>query len=147
MAVLTTDILLEGIRRDAVFEWLGQPEHHQALLEGAFDGVRKVDGQSYEMKLRTRPAPRPMTYTVERMDDSHGGRRVLCKTEGKRVAGSLHYSLRTMKPSTNTLLTVHLDYEPGRVLGALLDQATLRKDLQAALQRICENADQAIPRG
>ena len=79
-------------------------------------------------------------------DDSHGGRRVLCKTEGKRLGGSLHYSLRTMKPSTNTLLTVHLDYDPGRVLGALLDQAILRKDLEAALRQICANAARAVPR-
>lgn len=147
MAVLTTDVMLEGVRRDAVFDWLGQPANHEVLLQGAFDDVRRVDERSYEMKLRSKPAPRPMTYVVERKDDSHGGRRVLCRTEGKRVGGSLHYSLRTMKPSTNTLLTVHIDYEPGRVLGAVLDQATLRKDLQAALDRICENADKAVPRG
>lgn len=147
MAVLTTDILIEGIRRDAVFEWLSDPAHHEALLQGAFDDVRKVDGDSYDMKLRTKPVPRPLRYVVERPDDSHGGRRVLCRTEGKRVSGSLHYSLRTMKPSTNTLLTVHFDYDPGRVLGALLDTATLRADIDKALRAICDNAKRAIPRG
>lgn len=146
MAVLTTDTLIEGIRRDAVFEWLSDPAHHDQLLGGAFDDVRRVDDKTWEMKLRTRPAPRPLRYVFERPDDSHGGRRVLCRTEGKRVTGSLHYSLRTMKPSTNTLLTVHLDYEPGRVLGAILDTAALRKDLEAALRTICDNADKAIPR-
>ncbi|MCK6504564.1 hypothetical protein L6R53_14360 [Myxococcota bacterium] len=146
MAVITTDILLEGVRRDAVFDWLGEPAHHQALLQGAFDDVRRVDDRTYELKLRSKPVARPIKYVVDRKDDSHGGRRVLCRTEGRRVAGSLHYSLRTMKPSTNTLLTVHFDYDPGRVLGALLDQAVLRKDLEAALKKIAENAGGAIPR-
>jgi len=146
MAVITTDILLEGVRRDDVFEWLADPAHHEALLQGAFEAVQKVDERSYELKLRSKPVSRPLRYTVERRDDSHGGRRILCRTEGKRIGGSLHYSLRTMKPSTNTLLTVHLDYEPGRLLGKLLDQATLRKDIAAALQAICDNAGRVIPR-
>ena len=146
MAVITTDILLEGIRRDTVFDWLGDPANHMSLLQGAFEDVRKIEPGTYEMKLRSKPVARPIRYVVDRKDDSHGGRRVICRTEGRRLAGSLHYSLRTMKPSTNTLLTVHFDYEPGKVLGAVLDQAVLRKDLAAALKRIAENASTAIPR-
>lgn len=145
MAVLTTDVLIEGIRRDAVFAWLSDPAHHEALLQGAFDDVRRVDDRTYEMKLRSRPIARPMRYVFDRPDDSHGGRRILCRTEGRRVNGALHYSLRTMKPSTNTLLTVHLDYEPGRVIGALLDLAALRQDLDTALRTICDNAQRVIP--
>lgn len=146
MAVITTDILLEGIRRDDVFEWLGDPASHQALLEGALDDLHKLDDNTYEGKLRSKPVARPLRYVFDRKDDSHGGRRVLCRTEGRRVAGSLHYSLRTMKPSTNTLLTVHLDYQPGRIIGALLDSAILRGDLEAALKRIASNASAIIPR-
>lgn len=147
MAVITTDILLEGVQRDVVFDWLSKPEHHDRLLEGVFQDLRREDGQSWSGKLPSKPVARPLRYVFERPDDSHGGRRVLCRTEGRRLAGSLHYSLRTMKPSTNTLLTIHLDYEPGKVLGAALDQLILRKDLEAALKRILENAHRVIPRG
>jgi len=147
MAVSTHDILLEGARRDAVFGWLSEPSHHEQLLQGVFDDLSQVKPGEFEAKLRSRPVARPIRYVFERPDDSHGGRRVLCRTEGRRIAGSLHYSLRTMKPSTNTLLTVHMDYEPGRVLGAALDQLVLRKDLESALRKIAENAGRVIPRG
>ena len=33
MAVITTDILVEGIRRDEVFAWLSQFERHQSFLK------------------------------------------------------------------------------------------------------------------
>ncbi|NOY24818.1 MAG: hypothetical protein GXP62_03005 [Oligoflexia bacterium] len=146
MTVITTDILLEGIRRDSVFDWLGEPAHHQALLNGALRDLRKLDDQSYEGKVPSKPVDRPLRYVFDRKDDSHGGRRILCRTEGRRLAGSLNYSLRTMKPSTNTLLTIHLDYQPGRLLGAVLDSTILRRELETVLKRIAQNASAAIPR-
>lgn len=147
MAVITTDILVEGMRRDDVFAWLGERENHEALLDGVFPDLLELEPGTWRGTLQSKPVSRPITYVFLRKDDSHGGRRVLCRTEGRRTDGSLHYSLRTMKPSTNTLLTVHLDYEPGSVLGAVLDRAGLRDALEAALVQIAENAKRALTAG
>lgn len=144
MAVITTDILIEGMRRDDVFEWLGERENHGALLQGVFPDLLEVEPGTWQGTLQSKPVSRPITYIFLRKDDSHGGRRVLCRTEGRRTDGSLHYSLRTMKPSTNTLLTVHLDYNPGTVIGSLLDRAGLRDALEAALVQIAANAKRGL---
>ena len=53
MAVTTADILLEGIRRDMVFEWLGDPANHACLVEGAFDGVKAKGTGEFELTLST----------------------------------------------------------------------------------------------
>lgn len=147
MAVTTADILLEGIRRDSVFEWLSDPVNHDVLVEGAFDKVERKGPGSYELTLSTPLKKRVMGYTFDHPDDSHGGRRVHVKTSGKRTGGKLHYSLRTMKPSTNTLVTLHIDYDPGSVLGQIIDSQGLNASLEGALEKILENLSREIPRG
>ena len=146
MAVITSDILLEGVRRDDAFEWLGDADNHRRILEGAFDDVKQTGAGQFDLTIRTAPRPRVMTYAFQSKDDSHGGRRVLVETGGKRTRGKLHYSLRTMKPSSNTLVTIHMDYDPGAVLGALLDATTLRGALEGCLKKILENVSREIPR-
>ena len=55
MSVLTTDILLESIRRDDVLTWLSEPAHHAKLLEGAFDGFSSAGPREYTVTLKTPP--------------------------------------------------------------------------------------------
>ena len=146
VAVTTADILLEGIRRDQVFEWLSDPSHHDVLVEGAFDKVERKGAGTYDLTLSTPLKKRVVGYAFDHADDSHGGRRVHVKTEGKRTGGQLHYSLRTMKPSTNTLVTVHMDYDPGSMLGQIIDSQGLNASLESALKKILENLSREMPR-
>ena len=132
MPVITTDALIEGIRRDDVMEWLSKPDVHERFLKAGFSKVVAKGNGVFALTLRMGPRSIEMGYHFERMDDSHGGRRVLCKTSGKRTTGKLHYSLRTMKPAKNTMVTLHQDYKAGRVLGPLLDAAGTRKALEEA---------------
>ncbi|MFT5685743.1 MAG: hypothetical protein ACI8RZ_006697 [Myxococcota bacterium] len=136
MAVITTDILIEGFRRESVFDWLGNPANHPRLLNGAFDKVVDKGGDAYDLHFKASPKNRVMGYQFASKDSSHSGRRVLVTTSGKRTKGKLHYSLRTMKPSTNTLVTLHMDYNPGPLLGQLLDSAGLRGALEERLKAI-----------
>lgn len=144
MAVITTDILLEGCRRDAVFAWLGEPSNHARLLQGAFDTVKDTGNGCFDVTFSARPRTRTMGYRFVKKDDSHGGRRILVQTTGKRTAGELHYSLRTMKPSTNTMVTLRLDYSPGGMLGQLLDNAGLRDALESHLSTVLDNLKREI---
>ena len=146
MAVITTDILLEGFRRDAVFDWLGDPANHPRLLNGAFDKVVDKGNGTYEVHFKATKA-RVMGYRFESKDSSHSGRRILIETTGKRTAGKMHYSLRTMKPSTNTMVTLHMDYAPGTVLGQLLDSAGLRTALEGKLEAILASLAREIRAG
>jgi hypothetical protein len=148
MAVLTTDILLQGFRRDAVFEWLGEPDNHRHILAGAFDDVVENGSGDFTLSFRA-PAlrKRSMGYRFDQKDDNHGGRRILVKTTGKRTEGNLNYSLRTMKPSKNTLVTLHLDYSPGGILGAVIDAVALREALEGHLKTMMTNLEQAIQLG
>ena len=132
MPVITTDTLIEGIRRDDVLGWLGNAENHERFLSAAFDRVEAQGSGKYLLTLKAVPRPIQMVYQVVRVDDAHGGRRVLCTTSGKRAEGKLHYSLRTMKPAKNTMVTLHQDYKAGRLLGPLLDAAGTGKALEAA---------------
>ena len=134
MPVITTDALIEGIRRDDVLEWLGKPENHQAFLERGFSKVEYKGNGHYQLGLRVGPRLLQLGYQFDRVDDSHGGRRVLCNTTGKRTQGVLNYSLRTSKPSRNTMITLRKDYKAGRLLGPLLDAAGIGKALEAAWQ-------------
>jgi len=148
MAVLTTDILLTGIRRDAVLEWLSEPANHRGIVAGAFDDVIEKAPGDFELVFSAPPGrKRTMGYQFDKRDDSHGGRRVLVNTSGKRTRGHLHYSLRTMKPSTNTLVTLHLDYDPGSILGAIMDAAGLRQALEDRLKAMLDNLQQTIQAG
>lgn len=145
MAIVTTDILIEGIKRDDVFAWLSDPAHHDAILDGAFDGFTKVGPGQYDLAVQAAGKTRTLEYRFDRSDDSHGGRRVLVETGGKRFGGKLHYSLRTMKPSRNTLVTLHMDYDPGSGLGFLLDRGGLNERLEQCAKRALENLKRAIP--
>lgn len=146
MAVITTDILLEGVRRDEAFEWLREPANHRALVEGAFDGFVENGVGDYTLTVKSPGRSRALGYRVEGSDDQHGGRRVYVQTTGRRFAGRLSYSLRTMKPSTNTLVTLHLDFEPGAALGPLALALGLEDRLRRGMVRCLENVGRAVPR-
>ena len=87
-----------------------------------------------------------MGYRFVSADESHGGRRIIIETTGKRVAGKMHFSLRTMKPSTNTLVTLHLDYNPGGPLGSVINAAGLRTALNDGLIKMLQNLGEVLPR-
>lgn len=146
MAVITTDILLEGVRRDEAYEWLRAPANHRLLVEGAFDGFVENGPGDYALTVRSPGRARTLGYKVEGGDDQHGGRRVHVQTSGRRFTGRLSYSLRTMKPSTNTLVTLHLDFEPGGALGALALRLGLDDRLRRGLVRCLEGLGRAVPR-
>lgn len=148
MAVLTTDIMLRGIKRDEVFDWLGEVANQKRILEGAFDGFVEKSPGHYELSLNTPVKKRTLTYKVAGNDDSHAGRRVLVDTSGKRFEGKLNYSLRTLKPSTNTLVTMHMDFDPGGPgpLGDVIFDKFVRANLEAAFVKVLENLSNIIPR-
>lgn len=145
MPVITTDVLLEGIRRDDVLAWLSEPKNHERLLDGAFDALTVKGPGEYEVRIDgVPPRARTMGYSFERVDEEHGGRRVHVLTTGKRTAGKVHYSLRTMKPSTNTLVTLHYDYEAGGPLGQLVEALGLRGKLESSWRKVLENLQKTI---
>ncbi len=144
MAVITTDILIEGIRRDDVLEWLAVKAHHTRMVEGAFDAMKMLAPGDYELSLKTGLLPRTLRYTFDHVDNEHGGRRVHVKTAGRRLDGQIHYSLRTMKPALNTLVTLHADYDTGGPLGGFIDSALLRTRLEAGFKKILENLQREI---
>lgn len=145
MAIITKDILLTGVRRDDAFEWIGNPQNHHAILTGAFESVSGSNGD-FQLGLSTPGRKRTMGYRFTSKDDEHGGRRVLIETTGKRTRGKLNYSLRTMKPSRNTLVTVRLDYEPGGALGGIINSTGLSEVLETGLDRMLENLANACPK-
>lgn len=147
MAVITTDILIEGIRRDDVLEWLAKKENHTRMLDGAFDGMTEKGPGQYELTLKTGPLPRTLAYTFDHVDNEHGGRRVHVKTAGRRLEGKIHYSLRTMKPALNTLVTLHADYDTGGPLGGIIDSTLLRKRLEEGYKKVLENLQREIQKG
>ena len=145
MPVITKDILIEGIRRDDVFQWLADPDNHDRFLGGAFDAAAREGERRWTLTLKIAPKDRQIGYELIGPDDSHGGRRILCRTTGKRTGGKLHYSLRTVRqPPSSTMVTLHADYSPGGLLGAALDVALLRKTLEARYQILLENLARAI---
>lgn len=146
MPVCTTDILLEGVRRDTVFAWLSERSNHALILNGAFDGVQESGPGDFDLTVTLMGRSRVLEYRYDRADDSHGGRRLLVNTGGKRFRGKLHYSLRTMKPSTNTMVTINMDYDAGSVFGALLGSAGLNEALEQHWTRVLENLSRVMPR-
>ena len=145
MAIITKDILLTGVRRDDAFDWIGNPENHSAILADAFASVRGQHGE-YELGIHTPGRKRTMGYRFTSKDAEHGGRRVLIETTGKRTRGKLNYSLRTMKPSRNTLVTIRLDYEPGGALGGIINSTGLAEALEKSLDRMLKNLLSACPK-
>ncbi len=139
MPVITADILIEGIRRDPIMHWLEKPENQSRILECAFDGVLLTDPGTWEVSFSAGPLARSMGYEFMTVDDAHGGRRVRFRTTGRRTKGSLSFSMRTVKPPSNTMVTLHHDYKAGRVLGAVLDVALARTALEQSWRRVLEN--------
>lgn len=147
MSVYTTDVLVEGIRRDDVLTWLSEPANHKKIVDGSFDGCKELGVGHYELDIHGQPRGRKMSYQFDRVDDEHGGRRIHVKLAGRRVDGKLHYSLRTTKPATNTLVTLHADFPDGGVLGFLSEQIGLRKRLDSGFRIMLDNLAAAIKAG
>lgn len=133
MAIVTVDTLVEGVRRDDVFAWLSEPSRHEALLKAGFLEVKSIASNTWSLTIPVPARPVEVVYRFRAPDDEHGGRRVLVDLEGSRTRGELHFSMRTMKPSTNTLVTVHADYTSGRLLGPLLDRFFLEKAMREGM--------------
>ena len=142
MAVLTTDILITGVRRNDVFEWLSESEKHLHFLQAGFPEARS-DGSMLWLPFSGGFKTRELGYQFLRPDDSHGGRRVLVQTYGKRTSGTLNFSLRTMKPSSNTLVTLHMDYRTGTVLAPVLS-ASIEEELLRCFNLVLEAIQQQI---
>ena len=102
MPVLMSDILLEDVRRDDLFDWLGDLDNHISFLEQSTKSVQKKNTTELEIVIQAKFKTRTMGYIFEKKDDDHGGRRIQIRTTGKRSGGLFRYSLRTMKPSRNT---------------------------------------------
>ena len=122
MTVLTRDILVEGLRRDVVFEWLANFNVHADFLRAGFPNLELLNQDTLSLPFSGGWKDRVLTYRFLEADDKFAGRRIQIETDGKRLKGHLHFSLRTMKPSTDTLVTLHMDYDPGSMLGKVLEQ-------------------------
>ena len=144
MPVITRDVLIQGFRRDDLLDWISDLDNHDRILQGSFHEVNRTGDREWEFTLKTSIRTWRIGYVFESVDMEHGGRRLLCRTVGKRVDGKLHYSLRTMKPSTNTMVTLHADYSSGTVLGRMLNQALIQETLEAGYQRILDNLEEAV---
>lgn len=144
MSVYTTDVLIEGVRRDDVLAWLSEPKNHRAIVEGAWDGLRETGTGCFELDVKSAPRPRVLSYTFDRVDEEHGGRRVHVALAGRHVNGKLHYSLRTMKPSTNTLLTLHADFEGNGYLLLAAEKLGLRPRLERAFKAMADNVHREV---
>ena len=145
MAIITQDILLTGVRREDVFNWIGDPGTHDIILQGAFASIRGSKGE-YELGIQTPGRKRTMGYRFTSKDDEHGGRRIIVDTDGKRTRGRINFSLRTMKPSTNTMVTIRMDYQPGGTLGELINATGLADVLEGALVKMLQNIAEHCPK-
>ena len=149
MPVMTKDILLEDVRRDDLFEWLGNISNHVSFLKNAAKDVQQQSSKELTITLASKFKSRKVGYILTKKDDEHGGRRIRIQTTGKRSSGLLSYSLRTMKPSRNTMLTITWDYKSGSILGMALEQLSLQESyetfIRSILQHILENKE-TIPK-
>ncbi len=144
MAVITVDTVVEGLKRKEVFAWLSETDHHDRFLAGAFSDVSRASDTEWTCTLKLFPKTRILRYRFIAADDEHGGRRILCETDGKRTKGKLHYSLRTPRGSRDTLVTLHMDYDPGSMLGMVVDVGGLREGLEKGLETILSNLKREI---
>jgi hypothetical protein len=144
VSVYTTDVLVEGIRRDDVLVWLSNPANHRAIVTGAFDGMSESGPGHYALELKSPPRPRTIDYSFDRVDEEHGGRRIHIKLAGRHVNGTLTYSLRTMKPSTNTLVTLHVDLFGNGYLLLVAEKLGLRPRLEKALADCAANVKREL---
>ena len=143
MPVLTADTTIPGVRRESVFQWLSRPDNHRRFLEAAFSAVTEKAPGALELGVPLHFREHRFRYTFTGTDDTHGGRRILVRTDSRRVRGNLRYSLRTEKPSTHTLVTLHLDYDPGWV-GYALDRIILRTRLERLFHDALENLSRLV---
>ena len=139
MPVMTKDILLEDVRRDDLFEWLGNMENHISFLKSATRGLEQQSPTELTLTISSKFKSRKVGYILKKKDDEHGGRRIRIETTGKRSSGLLSYSLRTMKPSRNTMLTITWDYKSGSLLGMALEQLSLQESYENFLMTILNN--------
>ena len=146
MTVITADILLTNARRDEVFDWLGELSNHPVFLKNVFSSVQEENETTLRVSLNAGFKNRSFSYIFEQKDDGHGGRRIRIKTDGKRSRGTISYSLRTMKPSRNTLLTITWDYSAGSQLGALLNAINIKETYFDALKKLLVEIDKTYPR-
>ena len=137
MTVLTRDIIVHGIRREDVLTWLSNFSVHSQFLVAGFPACKTIDATTIELPFYGGYKDRILTYKFDRVDSEHEGRRVEITTHGKRVEGVLHYSLRTVKPSTDTMITLHMDYDSGGLLGSLL-QSDIHSALSQAFMKCLE---------
>ncbi len=145
MPVITRDITVRSLRRDVVHRWLAVPEHHRSILLGAFDSVKPSGPGDYELKLRL-PGniPLHLRYVFQRVEEERGGRRTHIRLESRLFNGVLRYSLRTAKPSADTLVTLHADYRPVGRLTRLLDLSLLRPRLELCFGTMLENLSRSV---
>lgn len=140
MAVITRDVTIPGLDRDDVYAWLANPGHHQGILEGAFTSVERVAEGVFELELRlTGALSHRLVYEFVRGEQEHDGRRVHVRTLGRRVPGDLRYSVRPSRGDPGSMVTLHLDYKPGRALGLIVDRLMLREALGGASDTMLQN--------
>ncbi len=145
MPVITRDITVDSVGRDELFAWLREPEHHRRILDGAFASVQSVGQGVFELQLPLSGSlSHRLCYELERFDQEHGGRRVWVRTLGRRVKGTLRYSLTSLGGGAGTRVTLHLDYSPGRALGILVDRLMLRQALERASDAMLQNMADAL---
>jgi carbon monoxide dehydrogenase subunit G len=145
MPVITRDVTILAADPDEVFAWLVDPGHHQGLLDGAFESVERVADGVFELQLRsTRALSHRLVYEFVRGDREHDGRRVHVRTLGRRVGGDLRFSVRASRSSPGSLVTLHLDYAPGRALGLIVDRLMLREALEGALDAMLQNLARSV---
>ena len=130
------DILVEGVHRNSVLEWFGDPAHHALVLERAFGSLTTVGDRRWSFTLASRPRPREVEWHFVEVDERHGGRRIQVELSGRRTNGFLRFSLRTMKPSSNTLVTLHAEYESGKFFGEMMNRMTIQKAFEKGFRDV-----------
>ena len=85
MSVITADILLTNARRDEVFTWLGNPKNHPSFLKKVFPGFKETTEKSFVITIEAGFKKRIFSYTFEKKDTSHSGRRIKIKTSGYKI--------------------------------------------------------------
>ena len=139
MAIITADVLIKGKKRETIFEWLGDFNNHVRILTDAFPVVENKGDNTISLGYGPAFRQRRIGYIFEGKDNDHGGRRINIKTDGKRTTGHLNFSLRTMKPASNTLVTLHWDYNTGGILGEAIHGQLMRKELQERIEKTLAN--------
>ena len=139
MAIITADVLIKGKKREEIFEWLGDFTNHARILTEAFPVVESKGETQLSLGYGPIFRQRRIGYIFEGKDNDHGGRRINVRTEGKRTSGHLNYSLRTMKPASNTMVTLHWDYNTGGLIGEAINSQWMRQELQERIEKTLEN--------